>query len=270
MNKIYSMNKINALPNPLTSLPRIHRIPALLAIPLITVISAFSLSAQAWGWGKSVSGSGNIKIENRNVSDFKAISLSLPATVELRQGTTEGLTIETDDNLLPLIETIVESGTLKLRPVDKGTNCKTKILKIVINLKNIDTLSVAGSGDFLAASLKAVSLKVSVAGSGDVRIKSLTTDFLKISIAGSGDLTAGGKAAVVEASIAGSGNVRTDKLEAKNVKISVAGSGDAVVWATETLKLSIAGSGDIKYYGDAQVTKSIAGSGSVTRLGVAP
>ncbi len=266
------MNKILTTNHSSTASLRPHRVPALLVVPLIAAISAFSLPAQAWdwSWGKTVSGSGNIKIETRNISDFRAISLSLPATVELRQGTTEGLTIETDDNLLPLIETVVESGSLKLRAVDKGTNFKTKTLKLVISLKNIDALSVAGSGDFLADSLKTTSLKANIAGSGDIRIKALTTDFLKISIAGSGDLTAGGKATVMEASIAGSGNIKTDKLETKNVKISVAGSGDAVVWATETLKLSVAGSGDVKYYGDAQVTKSVAGSGNVTRLGATP
>ena len=250
------------------------RFTTLIAIPLVAVLGTFSMTAQAWdwgfGWGKNVSGSGNIKTETRNVSGFTSIALNLPATVELRQGTTEGLTIESDDNLLPLIETVVESGSLKLRPMEKNTHLKTKTMKLIVNFKTIDTLAVAGSGDFVASSLKTASLKASIAGSGDVRIKSLTTDYLKISIAGSGDFTAGGKATVLEASIAGSGDIRADKLEAKNVKVSVAGSGDAAVWATETLKVSVAGSGDVKYYGDAQLTKSIAGSGSATRMGAAP
>ena len=243
-----------------------------IAAPLIIILATFCGSAQAldWGWGKSVAGSGNIKTENRTVSGFSTISLNLPAMVELRQGDNESLTIETDDNLIPLIETVVEDGKLKLRPMERNTNFKTKTMKIVVNFKNIDALSVAGSGDFRADGLKTTALKASIAGSGDIRIKSLSADLLKISIAGSGDFMASGKVNTVESSIAGSGNIRTDKLEAKDVKVSVAGSGDATVWATQSIKVSVAGSGDIKYYGDAAVTKSVAGSGSITRLGAAP
>ena len=239
---------------------------------LLVTLTAFCGAAQAWdwGWGKGVAGSGNIKTESRAVINFTAISLNLPADIELRQGATESLTIETDDNLLPLIETVVEDGKLKIRPTEKNTNFKTKTMKIVVNLKNIDAISVAGSGDVRADSLKATNLKASIAGSGDIRIKSLTADFLKVNIAGSGDFSVTGKANNFEASIAGSGDIRADKLEAKDVKVSIAGSGDAAVWATQTLKVSVAGSGDIKYYGDAAVTKSVAGSGSITRLGAAP
>lgn len=251
---------------------RFSHVVAHFVVPLAIVLGAFSASANAWdwGWGKSVSGSGNIKTENRNVGNFTAISLSLPAIVELRQGATESLIIETDDNLLALIETVVEDGKLKLRAAEKYTNFKTKTMKLTVNFKHIEALSVAGSGDFRAEDFKAGNLKASIAGSGDIRIKSLAADLLKINIAGSGDFSAGGKANTVEASIAGSGDIKASRLEAKNIKISIAGSGDAAVWATETIKLSVAGSGDVKYYGDAKVTTSIAGSGSATRLGATP
>ena len=43
-------------------------------------------------------------------------------SVELRIGNSEGITIETDDNLLPLIETVIENGTLKIRPVKRNMN----------------------------------------------------------------------------------------------------------------------------------------------------
>ena len=242
---------------------------------LFTVfLLATSSTAQAWdwnwGWGKSVSGSGIIKSETRNVAGFTAIKLSLPASVQIRQGATESVVIETDDNILPLVETIVEDGALKIRPLEKNSSFRTKTLNVTINAKNIDSISAAGSGNISADSLKAETLKISVAGSGDVQIKAVDAGTVKISIAGSGDLVLGGKATTLEASIAGSGEVKAGKLETQHSKISVAGSGNAVVWAKDTLKLSVVGSGDVQYYGDAKVSKSIAGSGSVTRLGAAP
>lgn len=255
-----------------------HGFTALLrrAAFIITLSAAAGASSavHAWEWnlglGKSVSGSGTIKSETRAVSGFTGISLAVNGLVEIQQGGAEGVTIETDDNLLPLLETVVENGTLKIRPATRNTSFRTKKMKFIVYAKTIDSLDIAGAGDIRAEALKASALKTSIAGSGDIRIKSLDADALTVSIAGSGDFVAGGRAASMDASIAGSGGIKTGNMDTKAVEISIAGSGDATVWARETLKVSVAGSGDVKYYGDAQVKKSIGGSGSIKRLGAAP
>jgi len=246
---------------------------AVVVIPLCAALGASSEAlALDWNLGiwKSVSGSGTLKTETRDVSGFTGIALSLNGSVEIKQGGTEGLTIETDDNILPLIETVVENGTLKIRPTARNTSFSTKDLKIVVQAKNIDRIDIAGSGDIHAETLKAAELKAGISGAGDLRIKSLETDALAVSIAGSGDFEAGGRTASLRANIAGSGDIKAGKLDAKSVEINIAGSGDATVWARNTLKVSIAGSGDVQYYGDAQLQNSIRGSGSVKRLGAAP
>src|SRR5260221_375471 len=249
---------------------------ALLAAPLLAPLTLSLASAPVlaadwnWGFARSVSGSDTIKSEPRNITAFTGISLSLPAYVDVRQGNTESVVVETDDNLLPLVETVVEDGKLKIRSLEKNTNLKTKNMKITVNVKTIESLSVAGSGDIRSEALKAGNLKVSIAGSGDIHLKALDSDALKVSISGSGDFSASGKSNTVEASIAGSGDLKAEKLLANSVKVNIAGSGSAGFWAKESLKSSIAGSGDVTYYGDAQVSSSVAGSGSVKRLGAAP
>jgi len=242
------------------------------ALALLTALPATCM-AWEWSWGsKSVTASGNVKTETRDVTGFTGISLSLPAKVTIKQGNKEGLTIEADDNFLPLIETVVERGQLRIRPVEKNMSFKGRSMRlnITVDVINIESLSVSGSGDIIADQLNSPKLKASIAGSGDVNIKSLTSDSVKVSIAGSGDLNLGGTANELEGSIAGSGTVKADRLKAKTVVLKIAGSGDATVWATDNMKLSIAGSGDVKYWGDAKVTQSVAGSGSIKRLGTAP
>ena len=223
-----------------------------------------------WGLGKGVSGSGTIKSEIRNVPGFAGLKLSLPASVHIRQSNTESVVIETDDNILPLVETIVGDSQLKIRPRETNSSFRTKTLNVTIDAKTVESIVAAGSGRVRARrlkGLKAETLKISIAGSGDVQIKALDAVTLKVSIAGSGELTVGAKAAAFEASIAGSAGVKAAELETENAKISVAGSGNAIVWPKESLNLSVAGSGEVQYYGDAKVSKSIAGSGRVTRLG---
>jgi hypothetical protein len=206
------------------------------------------------------------------VTGFSGISLSLPAKVTIKQGNKEGVIIESDDNFLPLIETVVERGQLRIRPTEKNISFKGRSMKlnITIDAINIESLSVSGSGDIVADELNSPKLRTSIAGSGEVNIKSLTSDSVKVSIAGSGDLNLGGTANELEGSIAGSGSIKADRLKAKNVVVKVAGAGEATIWATDTMKLSIAGSGDVKYWGEAKVTQSVAGSGSIKRLGTAP
>ena len=119
-------------------------------LPTLTCAGLLAVAPSAhadwnWGWGKSVKGSGVVKSEARNVSGFTQISLSIPASTEVIQGGTEGVTLEGDDNILPLIETVVEDGRLKIRFTEKNMSVSTKLLKVVVNAKTVEALSVAGS-----------------------------------------------------------------------------------------------------------------------------
>ncbi|MBI3716167.1 MAG: DUF2807 domain-containing protein [Betaproteobacteria bacterium] len=249
------------------SFSAVGRLAACLAATLL-----FAAPGHAWEWGigKRITGSGVSKTETRAVSDFTGIGLAVAANVEIRQGAGEALTITGDDNIVALVETVVENGSLKIRWTEKNVSTSYKNLKIVIDAKTIEKLSVAGSGEVHMASLKTSKLKTSIAGSGDVNIASLSADDVDSSISGSGSFTAGGKTNTLHASIAGSGDLKAAKLEASEVKVSIAGSGDATVWAKNKLKISVAGSGDVKYYGNPEISKSVAGSGSARKMGDAP
>ncbi|MFZ6656328.1 head GIN domain-containing protein [Undibacterium sp. TJN19] len=223
-----------------------------------------------WSNGNAVNGSGTIQKQDRALSNFKGVDLALPAKLELRQGDKEAVQVETDDNLQALIETVVESGVLKIRSADKKRYPATKVLNIVVYLKNLDHVAVSGSGKITTDKLATRDFQAVIGGSGDIQIKTLQADEVKVSIGGSGNFVAGGSASQLNGKIGGSGSISTGRLETKNVSIKIGGSGEAEVWAKETLDVSIGGSGDITYYGDPKVTKSIGGSGKITRKAAAP
>lgn len=222
---------------------------------------------------ETIVGSGRLATETRDVAAFTGISLGISGHVEVRQGEKEALTVTADDNVLPLIETVVEHNRLVIRWRErKGSNTLTMKdgPRIAVTVRTLESIAVGGSGSVSAASLKTGNLKVSIGGSGNVQIAGLVAADLVTDIGGSGDFVASGRADSLSASIAGSGAVKAGKLEAARVKVSIAGSGDAAVWARESLSVSVAGSGDVKYYGDPAVTRSMVGSGSIRRLGPAP
>jgi hypothetical protein len=224
-----------------------------------------------WIAGDQVRGSGNIKKQTRDLAHFTGVSLSLPATLELRIGNTESVTIETDDNLLPLIETAIDNGTLKIRPVKRNSNLQARTMKIVVYAKDIERLSLGGSGSIESDALRGNKLQFDLGGSGSIKLKGMESEAVAISVGGSGNFKSGpGKAASLSVSIGGSGDVDVGQVQVSDASVSVGGSGTAVVWANSALSVTIAGSGDVNYYGDPKVSRSVVGSGGTKRLGGVP
>ena len=243
-----------------------------LLLAAVAACAGAPLGAHAWPFGGGrTEGNGDIVRQARQARGFSGVALGLPAKLELRIGNDEGVTIETDGNLQPLIETVVEDGVLRIRPTSSHRNLRTDHLHIVVHARRIERLSLGGSGSITADALRGERLNVDIGGSGRIDLRSVDSDDLAVKIGGSGDLRiGGGSARKVTVSVKGSGSVDLGQVEAGEAKVRVAGSGDVTLWAKDALGVSIAGSGDVGYYGDPAVTRSVAGSGKTRRLGGAP
>ena len=243
----------------------IHRSVQRLLVPVLVCLAALPLAAQA----SSVVGSGRTATETRSLAEFQAVALSGSMDLVVRQGATQSVQVEADDNLLPLLETVVEStshgATLLVRwKRGQSLHSRSKV-NITVVVPKLSALSASGSGDMKVEAFNTPALKVSLAGSGDATLQGLTTGELGIAISGSGDVGANGSATRLKVSIAGSGDVRLADLKSDEVTVTIAGSGDAAVNANKTLEVSIAGSGDVSYTGNAAVKSRVAGSGSVNK-----
>jgi hypothetical protein len=247
-----------------------HLLLAVSAIAFAVPASQAVASNNSWG-SEKVQGNGNIKKQARELGHFTGVSLSLPAQMELRMGNTESISIETDDNLLPLIDTVIEDGTLKIRPNKRNLNLHSKTMKIVVQAKDVSRVSLGGSGSIDADTLKGGKLQFDLGGSGAINVKGVESDSLSVTVGGSGNLkTGGGWTKQLSVSIGGSGDVNMGQVKAKEASVSVAGSGEATVAVSDALSVTIAGSGDVNYYGDPKVSKSVVGSGGVKRSGAMP
>ncbi|MFL6706964.1 MAG: head GIN domain-containing protein [Massilia sp.] len=222
----------------------------------------------AFAWGNNVDGNGRIKTEARTATGFHGVSMSLPGSVELRIGNAESVTVETDDNLLPLIETVVENGVLQIRTVKRNTGLSSRHMKFIVQARSIDRLALGGSGNINADTARGSKVSIDLGGSGNINLKNVEAESLSVDLGGSGDLKVdNGRAAQLSLAIAGSGNIDLGRVQSRVAKASIAGSGEATINVSEQLDASIVGSGDVNYYGDPRVTKSVMGSGSTNRVG---
>ncbi len=215
---------------------------------------------------KKVKGNGNMKTVTRTTSDYDGIKCAGSFDYMLVAGNEGTIKLEGEENLLEYILTEVKDGDLIIKTVDH-TNLSpshNKTIKVIIPFKDINSVSLAGSGDLWNEDkITTDNLHVSLAGSGDV-VLAIESSYTKASLAGSGDLTLKGNTNNLDANVAGSGNFHGFELQANNTDVSVAGSGDADVVCKENLKARVSGSGDIKYKGNPKIEDSkVAGSGRI-------
>jgi hypothetical protein len=188
-------------------------------------------------------GSGTMAIEARDVSGFSEIDLSGSGTVLVSVTGTESLTVEAEDNILPLLTTEVRDGRLVLGT--KQSISPTRDIVYTITAINLDAVAVSGSGSVTAVDVVANGFEVDISGSGTVTPEGVSED--------------------LDLSIGGSGAFKGESLVTATGTVSVSGSGDVVVNVTDDLVVDVSGSGSVEYIGDPAVSTSISGSGEISR-----
>jgi hypothetical protein len=246
---------------------------AALAVTAAAVAAAFSIPVPAQaltitvtgdGGGQFISGSGKEVSVARKTGSFTVLRIDSSLDVTAHQGSNPSVTVHADDNIEPLIETVVDGDALVVR-MKKNTSFRTNH-KIVVDIE-FATLAATrqhGSGDLHIASVSGPRLESSIAGSGDLHIANAKLGSFSLSIAGSGDAILAGSADEARFAVAGSGDVEATRFAVRRVNASISGSGDARLNATESLDTRVAGSGDIRYAGHPRdVSRHVSGSGSV-------
>lgn len=232
---------------------------------MFVVLAAALTAVSASAAGSRTVGSGNVTTDSRPVSDIQSVDLAGSGDLTITQGDAESLSIEAEDNILPLVETTVEKGALRIGL--KGDISPTKPIKIKLGVKTLNAVVLSGSGKIRTEKLTASgALEVKLAGSGLIDLKGVACDTWNLSVSGSGDVKAAGHAKEQKVLIAGSGDYEGFRLETGTAEVTVNGSGDSEINATDKLLASISGSGDIDYTGSAKVTKKVTGSGGVTQV----
>lgn len=236
------------------------------SILFVTALLSVSFTQAQFG-NKKVKGNGKMTTITRTTSDYNGIKCAGSMDYILVKGTEGKIKIEGEENLLKHIITEVKNNNLIVK-VENNISLKTSInktIKITIPFKDINEVSLAGSGDLWNEdTITTTNLDVSLAGSGDV-VLDIETTSVEGSLAGSGDLTLKGSTDNLEASVAGSGDFHGFNLQSNNTEVSVAGSGDAQVVSNEYLKARVSGSGDIAYKGNPKKEDTkVNGSGSIS------
>lgn len=192
---------------------------------------------------EGIEGSGNVITETRNVSGFDEIVVLGSGDVVVSVAGTESLSIEAEDNIMPLLTTEVKSGRLELG--SESSFSTTRGITYTITVVSLEGVEINGSGDVDATGIDAGTFVAEINGSGDIRAAGTSTE--------------------LDVGVNGSGAFEGEDLVASVGSVHVSGSGTAVVNVADDLEASVSGSGDIEYMGDPTLDESTSGSGRISR-----
>lgn len=218
--------------------------------------------AQNWNNGPGIKGEGPKVTKTLDLADFDGLKLAISADVMIRQGSSQSVKIEAQQNIIDNLKKEVKDGVWKIG-FDKNVK-ESESVKIWVTVPSIEELAVSGSGSITGegkfSNLDDLSLAIS--GSGDIKLDADSKN-LKVAISGSGNVQLAGSTGGASLAISGSGDISAFGLSTQTCNVKISGSGDSSVNVSESLEVAIAGSGDVYYKGRPSVRSKVSGSGEV-------
>jgi hypothetical protein len=214
-------------------------------------------------------GSGNVIRKKVDVRDFNRVKLSGIGNLFIEQTGEESLEVEIEDNLYELLRIVVNSQELSIGFIPNiGFIRPTKAINFYLKVKDIQGITLSGSGEVDAGNLKGARLDIKVSGSGDIETEKLEAQQLSLTISGSGNIktsdiltnefsthiTGHGDARIptlktdeMELKISGSGKFEIDKVETKSIEARITGVGNMrLAGKTGSQEIVISGSGNYR------------------------
>lgn len=207
---------------------------------------------------------GPVVTQDISVANFEGIELNLRDNVYIKQGPTQRITIEAQENVAEALNKKVENGIWKI-DFDKKPNLY-KNMKINIITPDLKYIKLNGPGMVITQKLILDSLKISVNGTGNIDvegdIKRLHSELLS-----NGDIFLEGTSEQHKVDVFSNGRINSFDLEAKVSSIIIDGLGTANVKVKDSLQARILGDGSIFYKGNPFVDAiSTSSSGTITKV----
>ncbi len=197
--------------------------------------------------------------ESRQVSGFTRIECGEVLNVHVKIDGTESLKISSSADVIRVIETVVEHGTLKIKFKDHLKNGEGEAngpLDIYVTAKSLSSVVKEGSGSIdIDGTVTGRDVSIILNGSGNVKA-SVKSENLKVTLNLSGNIYLSGMADKAKIMINGPGQVDGQDLKTKDASVKITGAGSAYLSAEKTISAKINGPGGVVYSGNATVIDS--------------
>lgn len=199
----------------------------------------------------SVQGNGMMTTEERSVSSFLRLHISIPCFLELIDSDEEKIVVTTDENLQSYIETVNSGRTLYVSIKSAFKIPGFTNLKIQVHTRQLDTLNIGTNGNVIMTEAYkcASSLDVKVQSDGNTELL-LSAPNIKLNVQSHGDFKIAGGCISLTAKTQSHGDFNAKDLHAQNLTFSTQSAGNAWLYASESLIIKHSADGFVHYYGE--------------------
>jgi hypothetical protein len=252
---------------------------------LLTVF--VSLQAQA------IRGNGNVIKEARDISPFTSINATDGWDLVLTQGDAYALTIETDENLVDIVQTEVRNGVLHI--YSKTRIRESRERNIHLTFTTLNGINASGGCDIYAENTIAAekfeldldggsdldrlrlsadeltarfsggsdaqvrfesiqSIELDADGGSDIELRNIAGTSCRINLENGSDAFLEGKTEQLMLTASGGSDIEAYGFEVKDAKLDLSGSSDAEMTITGTVDLVLSGGSDLSCRGNPKIT----------------
>ncbi|MBX3171701.1 MAG: DUF2807 domain-containing protein [Candidatus Eremiobacteraeota bacterium] len=216
------------------------------------------------GCGQSIVGSGQLKTTTMPPSGAKTVKFFGFGQLQINQGNADTLSITTDDNLLPYLDTRLQGDVLTLDQKSGAHLKPSKDIDYKLTLKGLDRLDWSGAGKVSLSDIHGPRLVLLAAGAGQLQLAGLQIEQLTLDLGGAVNVVAAGQVKNLNVQGSGAGNLDAKALQAEAVTLKMSGTGNAAVNATATLDANLSGVGGVTYFGNPKVNQVVTGIGKIS------
>jgi hypothetical protein len=239
-------------------------------------ISALSVASGCNGsflvkMSPAIRGSGIAKEETRPVEAFHAIEAgnAIQVTVAVTKDAKPGLKISGDDNLVPLVESVIRDGALILR-IKENSNISTKLpLLAEVTTSDLDRALASGASNVtVKGGSKVDRFTAEASGAARLSIDGLETPKAIASASGASQVVLSGTAESLDVDASGASQIKAGELKVDDAKVTISGASGAVIRVSKSVAGDVSGASQLDLHGrPAKNSVSTSGASSVNDKG---
>lgn len=199
-----------------------------------------------------VRGNGNVQTEERNMNqEFTQVKASSGLKVILQEGTTQKVVVEADENLLPIIETYVDNGMLRIRTTENIRNASSK--KVLVTYTTLDEIRASsGSTVVVKDQVKTERLTIDASSGAAIDADVFSKD-LYLEASSGADLDISGKTKMLKTKASSGAFIDAENVLSVRCEARASSGGNISVNVKEHLEAKASSGGNIDYYGEPTV-----------------
>ena len=191
--------------------------------------------------------------------------MRLEVNVLVNSGAKPGVKISGDDNLVPLIESVVRDGRLILRLNDNSSISPKLPLVAEVVAGELDGVEVSGAAIAkVKGGAKVNRFSASASGAAQVSVEGLESPQVVARASGASHVVLSGSVASLKVDASGASQVKAEALQVEDAQVSISGASGVALRANKSVAGDVSGASRLEIHGSpAKNTVTTSGASQV-------